>query len=244
MRAGGKLPGDRGELVLTDSFLEQVAELSRADALEVMATVVRTLENPGGKHPLSARVSRALVGCNTVETLGGTHRIVYFVDENQASITVFALGLRRNNEIYDKAIALVNSGVLTADEITSIWQVLALLDIVAETFGLDSSDYLPQQAPEGLVLAAVRAGILDEDIAQLLSKEEINEAMIAGFANGEVDMDAALTAALKVARGRSGFDSADIIRTRKEPRCANWMPRSRALCIRRAGHSGPCRSVP
>ncbi|MDR1807574.1 MAG: hypothetical protein LBR33_06640 [Propionibacteriaceae bacterium] len=242
MRAGGRLPRDQAEIVLSDVFVDQLELLAPGDRLAVLAAVVGLCQNPGGKHALSARGHRALVGLNTLEILGGTQRVVFRVDVVGASITVLCLGPRRDSEVYSIAAGLVATGVLTSDEVTQLWDALGLLEVVAERVGLDGWDYRPPPAPEGLRRTAAAAGVVPLEVGALLSLDELQAALEAGWTETGPDPDAALRAALARARGGVAFDSAAVLAGRRADRCDAVLPRAQVRCIRRAGHPGPHRA--
>lgn len=243
MRRGGRFPEDQSEVVFTDVFTEQVGQLTEADQEAVLVDVISLCDAPGGKHPLHA----PLAGWNTLTVLGGHHRVVYkaTVVAGTGLLEVLCLGPRSDDEVYDMAGALVRSGLLEPDEITDLWNALAVLDIVAEDVGLDGWDYRPPAAPEGMIRAAVAAGLLDEATAGALSKPELEAALEHGWGPQGPDPRAALLAALERARGRGvppPSDHATVIRSRSAPRCGALMPRAGSRCIRRSGHPGPHRS--
>lgn len=244
MRPGSHLPNDQAELTFSDRFTEQLEHLPEAERLNILAEVVNLCENPGGTHTLSARgKDRTLVGWNTLEVSGRERRVVYHVDEAGASIFILCLGPRRSSEVYDLAAALANSGALTADETTQLWDALSLFEVLAESLGLEGWDYAPRPAPEGVRRAAVAAGVLEDALASLMSHDELTAAMTHGWGPNGPDPAAALRAALQRARGNATFDSAEwVVRRRAENRCGAVMPRAGVVCIRRAGHPGPHRA--
>ncbi|HEY0216450.1 MAG TPA: hypothetical protein VGC57_08675 [Cellulomonas sp.] len=254
MRAGGWLPGDQAEIVFSYAFVDQIAALSEQDRYDVLAAVLQLCADPGGTHALGARSgSRALVGWNTLAVLRREKRVVYRVDEAGASIGVLCLGPRRDGEVYDVAVALIRSGLLSDEHVTQIWEALALFETLADDLGLDGWDYRPEPAPEGLRRAAVATGLVEEALAALLASDEITAALEHGWGPDGPDPEKALRAAMARARGGAGFDSAEwrsraederIVRGRMQPRCAAVMPRARTACIRRAGHPGPHRARP
>ena len=195
-----------------------------------------------GKHPLSNTTQYGtLAGFNTLEVLGGEHRVVFRaqVHDGVGVIEVIVGGPRRGNEVDTAADALVRSRKLTDDEATQLWDALHILDIVAERVGLDSWDYRPEPADPGHQKSAVAAGVLPEDVASLLFKDEIMQAMSHGWgADGNADQAAAIDAALRRARGNSGT----VLTGRTQPRCNALMPRAKKKCIRREHHPGAHRS--
>lgn len=50
-------------------------------------------------------------------------------------------------------------------ELTDLWDAPAVLDVVAESVGLDGWDFQPPPAPVGMTKAAVAAGLIDEPVA-------------------------------------------------------------------------------
>lgn len=244
MERGGRLPGDQAEIVFSDAFVEQLAELSTEQQEEVLATVVALCENPGGKHPLSA----PLAGWNTVEVLQRNGRVVYKARDVEGTglIEVLCIGPKSNDEVYDIALGLAATGVLTDDEVTQLWDALAILDVVAETVGIHGWDYAPPPAPPGMIRAVVAAGVLDQATAELLSKPEVEAALAEGWGEDGPDPEAAIAAVLELARSRltSTPDPPDLMITqRRSPRCGAWMPRAQARCIRPADHPGAHRAT-
>jgi hypothetical protein len=243
VRRGGRFPDDQAEVVFTDVFTEQLGQLLEAEREAVLVHVVSLCDAPAGKHPLHA----PLAGWNTLVVLGGHQRVVYkaSVAGGTGLIEVLCLGPRSDHEVYDMAGALVRSGLLEPDEVASLWDALAVLDIVAEDVGLDGWDYRPPAAPEGMVRAAVAAGLLDEATAVVLSKPELEAALEHGWGPQGADPRAALLAALERARGRTvppPSEPGEVIRGRSAPRCGAIMPRAGSRCVRRHGHPGPHRS--
>jgi len=242
VRRGQRLPRNQAEVVFLDSFVEQIANRSTHDQIDVIAEVIRLCEEPAGKHPLRA----LLVGWNTLEVFGGHGRVVYrasIVDEC-GLIEVLCIGPRSGDEVYDIAMALIDARLLTEEEVTALWDALAVLDIIEEEVGLDGWDFAPPPAPDGMVRAAVAAGVLDESVARLMSLNELHAALEHGWTRGEPDPEAAITAALERARSRARevVDARSIVLARLDARCAVLMPRARARCIRRANHPGPHRA--
>ncbi|MEX0835826.1 MAG: hypothetical protein WD010_07025 [Nitriliruptor sp.] len=244
MRRSERFPADAAELVLTDLFVEQLAELTVWRREDVLVGLVRLCGDPGGKHPLRA----PLAGWNTLEVLGGHQRVVYraTVVDSVGLIEALCLGPRTDSEVYDMAIGLRDAGVLTDDELTELWDALAILDVVAEQVGLDGWDFRPEPAPEGMRRAAVASGLLGEEIAALLSRDEIEAAMAAGWGPEGPDPMAALVAALERARSRAEplgpGEAAAILSARSGERCGVLLPRAQRPCVRRTGHPGPHRS--
>jgi len=246
VRSGARLPDDQAEVVFSDVFVEQLEELSDTERRDVLAEVIRLCADPAGKHPLA----RTLTGWNTLDVLAASKRVVYRASMRAGVglIEVLCLGPRRAEEVYATATALRDSGALTGEDATQIWEALALLDLLAERVGLDGWDYRPPAAPDGMVRAAVAARLLDEPVARLLSADEIQAAMAEGWSATGPDPDGALQAALRRARSAAHFaaraasDPREIVARRAVDRCAALMPRVGARCIRRAGHPGPHRA--
>jgi hypothetical protein len=141
------------------------------------------------------------------------------------------------------AVGAVKTGCLSEDEVTQLWEALGLLDVVTEEVGLEGWDYRPAPAPEGMRRAAVAAGLIDQDTADLLAKDELEAAMASGWGPHGPDPEKALVAALERARGSADFSARKIIEVRQDDRCGVLMIRARSNCVRRAGHPGPHRSA-
>lgn len=248
MRRGERFPDDQAHIVFTDVFVEYLEELTHKQREDILVEVVRLCQNAAGTHGLSNRsTDSSLAGWNTLYALGDHHRVVFSsrVVKGVGLIEVLCAGPRKGSAVYDMAAALRRSGRLTDAEFTEIWQALALLDVVAENVDLDGWDFAPPPAPEGQVRAAVAAGLLDEAIARVLSKHELEAAMSEGWTATGPDPQAALSAAMRAAR--TGVDFGDltrILRGRLADRCDAILPRAGSRCIRRAQHPGPHRSAP
>ena len=241
MKRDGRFPGDQAEITFTDLFVEQISEMTNQECEEVLSAAVALCGSPGGKHQLSD----ALTGWNTLTVLGGHQRVVYraLTEAGIGTIEVLCVGRRKADEVYDMAEALVRSDVLTRDELTQLWDAFSLLEVIAEDFDLDGWDYRPPPAPEGMVRAAVGAGLLSAGLASLLSKDELEAAMAGGWSEVGADPDLALQAAIKRARGGYPALSDRVIRDRVIDRCGALMPRAQTRCIRRKDHPGPHRST-
>lgn len=237
------MPDDQAEIVFSDVFVEQLADLTKVEQLDVLAEVNRLCEQPAGKHPLGG----ALAGWNTVEVNGRMRRVVYKArtQDGAGTIHVLCVGKRSDDAVYDTARALVDSGLLTEEEATQIWDALALVDVEAEAVGLDGWDYRPPAAPEGMQKAAVAAGVVDAETAAVMSKPELEAAMENAWTpTGEPDPEAAVAAALRSRQGRVPPEPGTVLRERATERCNVVMPVARARCIRRKGHPGPHRASP
>lgn len=236
-----RFPDDQAEVVFSDVFVEQLTELTEHDQLDVLADVHRLCEQPEGRHRLGA----SLAGWNTLDVLAKQFRVVYRTSWHTGVglVEVLCLGPRRESEVYDMAIAVARSGILDVDEVTQLWEALSLLDVVPEAIGLDGWDYQPSPAPDGMVRAAVAAGVLPEDIASLLSIDELQAAMTGGWSSaGQPDPHEALRAALERARARVSYPGPEAVLGRARPRCGAVMPRASLRCIRAHGHPGAHRS--
>lgn len=243
MRRAERFPNSQAEVVFGDIFVEQLESLSEHERLDVLGAVIALCENPAGKHPLRA----SLAGWNTLAVRGGERRVVYkgSLVRGVGLIEVLCLGPRRNEEVYDMANALAVTGRLTDEEITQLWVVLALLDVVVEQVGLDGWDYRPEPANMGLRKTAVGSGLLDADTAAVLSKDEVLAAMQHGWGAKGADPIKAIRAALERARGSvDPLAVSRIIAGRKQERCGVAMPRAGVRCIRRKSHPGPHRARP
>lgn len=246
MRRNERLPDDQAEIVFSDTFAEQLADLTDAERELVLADTVRLCVSPWGKHALSG----VLAGWNTLEVLERNKRVIFKVSVNDGVglIDVLCLGPRSDDQVYDMAVGLIESGLLAPDEITSVWEALAIFDVAAESVGLDGWDYLPPPAPDGMRKAAIAAGILDEAQVRHLSREELAAAMEHGWSASGPDPEAAIAAALEAARRRAHSaelrDWEEILTGRAGERCGALLPRAGVLCIRRQGHPGPHRGSP
>lgn len=242
MRRAGRFPADQAEVVFSDKLVEQLAELRRDRQESVLAEVVRLCGAPGGKHPLGG----PLAGWNTLDVLNREQRVIYkaTVSEGAGLLEVLCLGPRSDHEVYDMAMGLTQSGLLSPEEVTDLWDALGLLDVIAEEVGLDGWDYRPPPAPEGMRRAAVAARVLDAETAELLSKPELESAMEAAWSGGGAvpDSEAALVAALDKARANVAFPGRGALQRCGDPRCGVLMPRANSRCIRRRDHPGPHRA--
>lgn len=251
MQAGQKFPDDQAFISFNDAFVESLEDLTPQQRIDVVAEVVALCNNPVGNHTLSNRPGQNLAGWNTLDVLQKQYRVVFAsrVEEVDGQpvghIEVLVLGPRKADAVYDMAHALRSTGRLTEDELTEIWDALALLDTVAEDVGLDGWDYRPEPAPPGLIKAAVASGILDQETASALTKDEINAAMEHGWDDtGTLDPTGALAAALRRARaGVEALNLTSIVTNRSAPRCNAVMKRTLKRCVRRIDHPGPHRAT-
>lgn len=251
MRPGEIFPDEQAYIFFNDAFVESIEDLTPGKREELISDVVRLCRNPSGTHTLSNRRGQKLAGWNTLDVLQKEYRVVFtsridVVDGQPVGmVEVLVAGPRRADAAYDMAEALRRSGRISDEQLTEIWEALTLLDTVAEQVGLDGWDFQPEPAPPGMVKAAVAAGILDDETASVLSKDELEAAMNNGWsADGQPDPIAALAAAME--RARSGVDLLNLTRImegRKAPRCEVVLPRTQKQCIRRQGHPGAHRSA-
>jgi hypothetical protein len=241
VRRGSRFPDDQAEIVFSDIVIEQLEQFTEDQRIEVLAEVVRLCDDPGGKHPLHTPLS----GWNTLDVLGAELRVVYkaTIPAGVGLLEVLCIGPRSDSEVYDMAIGITRSGLLSEDEVTQLWEALSLLDVVTEDVGLEGWDYRPEPAPDGMRRAAVSSGLLDQDTADLLAKDELEAAMTSGWGPNGADPEKALLAALERARGSADFSVRKILEVRREDRCGAFMVRAKSTCVRRTGHPGPHRSA-
>lgn len=251
MQAGQQFPDDQAFIYFNDAFVESLEDLTPQQRIDVVAEVLTLCENPVGNHMLSNRPGQNLAGWNTLDVLQKEYRVVFasLIEEVNGQpvgyVEVLVLGPRKADAVYDMAEALRRTGRLTEDELTEVWEALALLDTVAEDVGLDGWDYRPEPAPSGLIKAAVASGVLDQSTASALTKDEINAAMEHGWDDtGALDPVGALAAALRRARnGVEPLNLTRIVANRGKPRCDAIMKRTLKRCIRRVDHPGPHRAT-
>jgi hypothetical protein len=232
VRRGSRFPNDQAEVVFADIIVEQLERFSEDNRIDVLAEIVHLCDDPAGKHPLHAPLS----GWNTLDVLSGHYRVVYkaTISEGVGLLEVLCIGPRSDSEVYDMAVSAVKTGCLSEDEVTQLWEALGLLEVVTEEVGLEGWDYRPAPAP---------AGLIDQDTADLLAKDELEAAMAFGWGPDGPDPERALIAALERARGSADFSARKIIEVRQDARCGVLMIRARSNCVRRAGHPGPHRSA-
>lgn len=234
-----ELPQRQAEVVFTEESIDWLIENVVASQREnVMDTIVSLFAAPQGKHPLSNQNKTNLVGFNTIEAAQRQFRIIYRVSVRSGVglIEVITIGHRRDDEVYVDAHDLIQSGKLSEAEQTQIWDALTLIEDTKARVGLENWDYMEEPAPEGLIKSAVASGVLDEDFARILSKDEIVAAMSAAWENGEANHEAAIAAAL--GRIATSTRPERIFESRREPRCGAIMPKLKIPCIRVKGHAG------
>lgn len=241
MRRGSRFPDDQAEIVFSDIVIEQLEQFLDDQRIDILAEVVRLCNDPGGKHPLRSPLS----GWNTLDVLGTEFRVVYkaTAPDGVGLLEVLCIGPRTGSEVYDMAMGITRTGLLSEDEVTQLWEALSLLEIVTEDVGLEGWDYRPEPAPEGMRRAAVNSGLLDQETADLLAKDELEAAMTSGWGPLGADPEKALLAALERARGSADFSARKILEVRRDDRCGAFMVRAKSRCVRRAGHPGPHRSA-
>ncbi len=240
MRRGSRLPDDQAEIVFSDIIIEQLEQFTEDQRIDVLAEIIHLCDDPGGKHPLHTPLS----GWNTLDALGAEFRVVYkaTVPGGVGLLEVLCIGPRSDSEVYDMAIGITRTGLLSEDEVTQLWEAIGLLDVMTEDIGLEGWDYRPAAASEGMRRAAVSSGLLSQDTANLLAKDELEAAMTSGWGPDGADPEKALLAALERARGSADFSVRKILEVRRDDRCGAFMVRTRSTCVRRAGHPGPHRS--
>jgi hypothetical protein len=244
LRPGEAFPADQAEIVFSDAALDWMAEhLTAAQVETVIDDVMSLLTAPAGKHALSNRPGQPLAGMNTTATVGRMLRIVFRsrVEAGTGLLEVVAIGPRSDDAVYDAVSALVNSGKLTDAEVAQIWDAIEVFEAAKDRLGLESWDYRPAPAPDGLIRAVVNLGLLERGVAELLSDDELQAAQVAGWQTGTPDPAAALDAALQRVEGSSSPER--LLTIRAESRCGAPMPRSKKKCIRRRDHAGAHRGM-
>lgn len=249
MQPGEAFPDDQAYIDVTDVFIESIQHLTEQQQVDVLAEVVNLCAAPGGAHTLSNKDGQRLAGFNTVDVLNKTYRVVFSSSTQEVEgrqvgqVRALVCGRRRDNAVYDMAESFRASGRFSEEEMQEIWVAIAFLDVVAEDLGMDGWDYAPEPAPDGMVKAAVAAGVLDEATTRTLSIRELQAAMIHAW--GDAGPDPALALAAAAQEARSGVDGPDLSRifaARDLPRCGAVMARTKKRCIRKVGHPGPHRS--
>lgn len=242
MQQGSRLPEGQAEVVVCDHVIDWMLEHLTVSQREVVLDRFTTLfENPAGKHALGNRAGSALAGLNTLEADGTELRVVYRagVENVVGVIEILAVGPRRGSAVYDMVTALLSSGKISEAEQTQIWDMLRLLDDEKKRLGLEDWDYREPTDPN-LVKTVVAAGLLDQDVAELLGRDELVAAMSAGWSENGADPQKALAAAM--ARVRTSAAPERILRLRRQQRCGAFMPKAQEHCIRVAGHKGAHRA--
>ncbi len=79
---------------------QDLRSLGRAEAKAVLKVIDERIAN-GEPDKLGKALTGYLAGCRRIRT--GQTRIVYRVDGSRIEVLVIAVGMRRDNEIYDAA---------------------------------------------------------------------------------------------------------------------------------------------
>lgn len=79
---------------------QDLRSLGRAEAKTVLKVIDERIAN-GEPDKLGKALTGDLAGCRRIRT--GQTRIVYRVDGSRIEVLVIAVGMRRDNEIYDAA---------------------------------------------------------------------------------------------------------------------------------------------
>ncbi len=83
---------------------QDLRSLGRAEARMILKVIEERIVH-GEPDKLGKSLTGALAGCRRIRT--GQTRIVYRVDGERISVLIIAVGMRRDNEIYDAASARV-----------------------------------------------------------------------------------------------------------------------------------------
>lgn len=248
MRKGEHFPDDQAEVVIADGVIDWIVDnITDEQRDQILDDIVALFRRPWGKHPLSNHTAADhLAGLNTATTLAGDHRIVFrsvVTEHGVGLIEIIAIGPRKDNRVYDAVNALLACGSLDPSLEQQIWALLAVYEETAERFGLELWDYRPEPAPPGLVRSSIASGALTEDVAKLLSTDEITAALADAWdpETGEPDPDRALAAAVR--RVAASNDPERLMKIRGEPRCGAYMTRADDYCVRRRGHAGAHRAT-
>ena len=75
-------------------------KLGRVEARNVQAVIIERLQN-GEPEKSGKPLHGALAGCRRLRT--GATRIVYRFDKGKIEVLVIAVGMRRDDEVYEKA---------------------------------------------------------------------------------------------------------------------------------------------
>jgi mRNA interferase RelE/StbE len=93
-------------VVLYHPAVEQdLRRLGRPDARTVLKVIEERIAN-GEPDKLGKALTGELAGCRRIRS--GQTRIVYKVDGSRIEVLVIAIGMRRDNEIYDAAYGRVD----------------------------------------------------------------------------------------------------------------------------------------
>jgi mRNA interferase RelE/StbE len=83
---------------------EDLINLGRAQAREILKVIEKRIVH-GEPDKLGKQLFGQLAGCRRIRT--GQTRIVYRVDGERVEVLIIAVGMRRDNEIYDTASSRV-----------------------------------------------------------------------------------------------------------------------------------------
>jgi mRNA interferase RelE/StbE len=83
---------------------KDLLSLGRAQAREILQ-VIETRIGQGEPDKLGKSLSGSLAGCRRIRN--GQARIIYRVDGDRIEVLIIAVGMRRDNEIYDTATSRV-----------------------------------------------------------------------------------------------------------------------------------------
>jgi mRNA interferase RelE/StbE len=84
---------------------QDLLSLGRAEAKAILKVIEQRIAQ-GEPDKLGKRLAGDLSGCRRIRT--GQTRIVYRVDGDRVEVLIIALGMRRDNEIYDTASSRVD----------------------------------------------------------------------------------------------------------------------------------------
>lgn len=84
---------------------QDLLSLGRAEARAVLKVIDERIAN-GEPEKLGKPLAGDLAGCRRMRT--GQVRIVYRVDGGRIEVLIIAVGMRRDNEVYDSAVSRVD----------------------------------------------------------------------------------------------------------------------------------------
>jgi hypothetical protein len=168
-------PMSQTEIMFCDPFIKDLESLDEQEAETVLAEIVALCRRSLGTSGHDPTIGVRLAGWNTLYVLGGEYRVVfaYRLVNDVGIIEVLCSGSRNGDALYDMAADLTGTGKLTEDEISEIWVALALLEIVVGRVGEDGWDDPPKSAPVGMQRAAVVSGLLEQNVANVLTLVEL-----------------------------------------------------------------------
>lgn len=79
---------------------QDLTTIGRAEAQTILKVITERIQQ-GEPHKLGKPLSGQLVGCRRIRT--GNTRIVYRVNQTAIEVLIVAVGMRRDNEIYQIA---------------------------------------------------------------------------------------------------------------------------------------------